>query len=285
MQIFEAADPVTAGQLCLSTHTRHPAEAVERGRPAPRSVLKRIDGAHAPLVERRLEPLPRHAGGAEDQKVVGGRPSEPAARGAKIFHAIGSGMIEGKLVRHKSRPRHAAAYTSGAEINLDAGDRATELPIVSGVTAIDRARGIDRADMIVYSHTDRDIIPPPAIAAVDAEVEAGPGLRCGRRHLGQGRQVRRRGRDCEQCQDEVPRISFRSIRSGPLASNFQSIRFKSGYDTVIPHLGFHIVYIAGCSGYFRYYCGFCDTFRNNDEKPVAKVTNRLSRRPAKRQIP
>lgn len=28
-------------------------------------------------------------------------------------------------------------------------------------------------------------------------------------------------------QDEVPRMSFRSIRSGPLASNFQSIRWMS----------------------------------------------------------
>ena len=37
--------------------------------------------------------------------------------------------------------------------------------------------------------------------------------------------------------------------------------------------------------WIRCYCGFIDTFRNYDEKPVAKVTNRLSRRPAKRQIP
>src|SRR5512144_1002176 len=115
MQIFDAADPVAAGQPGLHASAGDPAEAIGGGNAveALRSGLRRTDDQHT-----AVETLPAKTRGTVEQPIVRRRPAQPAANRSKIGDA---GRARRTLHAGKAG-RWVALDIGAAEIEFEAGD-------------------------------------------------------------------------------------------------------------------------------------------------------------------
>src|SRR5262249_31998454 len=87
----------------------------------------------------------------------------------------------GELVELGRDPELGLLDVSPVEVDFDAGDDRTILPVVAGMTAEDAALRAEAGNMDAKKRIDLGIAP--AVAAVDAEIEPGPVLHDRRRSL------------------------------------------------------------------------------------------------------
>lgn len=128
-----------------------------------------------------IEPLPGEAGGAIEQNIVRGEPAEARTGSAEIPDII----AERVAAQHRREwPNHgpvcaaAALDIRRAEVDFQPSDDPAELPVVAGLGPINRACRPDAIDLRTGRKTEirrrGKIVLLPAIAAVNAEIEARP---------------------------------------------------------------------------------------------------------------
>jgi hypothetical protein len=125
-----------------------------------------------------IEPLPGEAGGAIEQDIVGGEPAKArtgAAEVSDVFAERVAAQYRREWPNQGPVSAVAALDVRRAEIDFQPGDDSAELPVVAGLSPINRAFRPDAIDLRTGKSTKirrrGKIVLLPAIAAVSAEIE------------------------------------------------------------------------------------------------------------------
>src|SRR5262245_20968427 len=127
-----------------------------------------------------VDPLPGNATGGIEQPGGAWREAETRTRGPQVPHVvtlgIGYGDAASKIPYHR---RGGTPDVADAEVDFQATDDGAGLPVVTGLAAKHPAGAIDTAQGYQRNNRDhlREIVGPPAVPGVHADIEAAPGPR------------------------------------------------------------------------------------------------------------
>jgi len=212
VQVLDTPDPVGGVEPEFTADARNPAEAIVRLCEGPHRCWRQDGYGRVGPVDA----LPGEARRGVEQHVRarGGDNAGANAGRAEVFDVVACDEgLRAAAAQADHRGRAVAADSRGAAVYFNAREPAAALPVVAGMSAGKPAFGIDAVDR----HRREEVldlgktVASPTIAAVGAEIEAGPTP--GQRRRGQGLhgQIRRQCRAGDQdgagdrSQQEFPR--------------------------------------------------------------------------------